>query len=106
MSDRNEHRVPSPSRPAECSDEEYERRLWRDTDASLRRDPERWVVASATDGGDAARVSGVRAYLRDGDRSTSRSSSGRSSAGRRSWETRRAREAAATPAADDDRWDV
>ena len=30
-------------------DEEYEQRLWRDTDASLRADPSRWVTGSAAD---------------------------------------------------------
>jgi hypothetical protein len=31
------------------ADEDFERRLWEETDRSLRRDPERWVVASATE---------------------------------------------------------
>lgn len=41
--------VPPGNRPLDVPPEEYERRLWAATDASLRRDPERWVTARAGD---------------------------------------------------------
>jgi hypothetical protein len=56
------------NRPLAISDEEFTRRLWAETDASLRRDPERWVTAYASGGSTGyveERQSGMRAYARD-----------------------------------------
>jgi hypothetical protein len=67
-------RTPTPAvnKPVACSDTEYEAALWRETDRSLRRDPERWVLASAQGLGFATasragdpRETGLRAYVQD-----------------------------------------
>ena len=60
--------------PTNGSDEEFTRRLWEETDRSLRQSPERWVTASAGDlsFGTAGRAgepkeTGLRAYVSDAD---------------------------------------
>jgi hypothetical protein len=65
-------KLPPANRPVDCSDEEYARRLWAETDRSLRQDPSRWVIPSAGDFSysTAARAgdpqeSGLRAYVQD-----------------------------------------
>jgi hypothetical protein len=97
---------------------EFEAALWRDTDASLRKDPERWIVASAADPDPHdTRASGLRAYIRDAPdpHASPRGTQRRPRPGgrdfkeiaRRSAETRRRRKAeGAYDDPDAGRWDV
>jgi hypothetical protein len=64
--------LPHVNKPVDISPEEYERRLWEDTDRSLRRSPERWVRPSVGDlsfatAGRAgeSQETGLRAYVDD-----------------------------------------
>jgi hypothetical protein len=77
-------KIPLENRPDLCSDEEFERKLWAETDRSLRRDPERWVVrASATES------FSMRARGED-DKSGGYTSAARSQRALAVWERRRA----------------
>lgn len=83
-------------------DPEFEAALARETEASLRRDPERWVIASATELGDGY-------HARAGSADDTALAERRRQAARRGWENRRAQQYVAEPARDhsddhDDRW--
>jgi hypothetical protein len=107
--------------PVDCSDEEFRAALRRETDRSIAEDVRRygevrrWPWRTSTDGdrrpADRSE-SGVAAYRRDADRDTwdhlidrgGRADHGYDAraAGRKSWATRRAREAATQPHTCDD----
>jgi hypothetical protein len=95
--------LPKPTRPVDCSDEEFSRRLWQETDRSLRQDPERWVVKSSGKVADNG-ASGITAYTRAAaaefpDRSPDAREANLSAASLRGWETRRARARSRPPEA-------
>jgi hypothetical protein len=127
VSHRNERprsdaeRLPTPAvrRPADCTDEEFARRLWAETDRSLAEDERRygevrrWVVASAGDQSwsTAGRAglpeeTGLRAYVPDASaRAAVRAAEYRENArrekARRGWATRRDRAQPRAPARDE-----
>jgi hypothetical protein len=100
------------NRPLDISDVEYEAALWRATDASLRRDPERWVFASALalsfstasrGGAGDPHETGLRAYVPDeraraAVRAAGYRENARREKARRGWETRRAQAQPPAPA--------
>jgi hypothetical protein len=56
--DERQFKVRAP-RPDDCTAEEFEARLHAETDRSLRQDPARWVIGSASTGASSLSRSGV-----------------------------------------------